>query len=282
MIEIDIKKTLHGNLGEMALDVNFTLKEGDFLCISGKSGAGKTTLLRVIAGLDSAKGSIKVDNEVWLNKNHFLKIQKREISFVFQDYALFDNMSVEENLLYVKKDFVLAKKLLKLTQMYELRKRHPSTLSGGQKQRIAICRALMKKPKLLLLDEPLSALDNAMRQKLQEEILLLHKEFGTTTIMVSHDVSEIYKLASKVIILENGKIIKEGKALDVLLKQQGSKKFSFEAEILDIKQVDVIYIATLCIEQQLVEIVISKKQKEVLSIGQKIRVGTKAFSPILS
>ncbi len=282
MIEINIKKTLHGNLGEMSLDVNFTLKEGDFLCISGKSGAGKTTLLRVIAGLDSAKGSIKVDNEVWLNKNHFLKIQKREISFVFQDYALFDNMSVEENLLYVKKDFVLAKKLLKLTQMYELRKRHPSTLSGGQKQRIAICRALMKKPKLLLLDEPLSALDNAMRQKLQEEILLLHKEFGTTTIMVSHDVSEIYKLASKVIILENGKIIKEGKALDVLLKQQGSKKFSFEAEILDIKQVDVIYIATLCIEQQLVEIVISKKQKEVLSIGQKIRVGTKAFSPILS
>lgn len=282
MIAIDIQKTLHGNLGEMSLDVDFALNEGDFLCISGKSGAGKTTLLRIIAGLDKAKGTIKVDNEFWLNKKHFLKIQKREISFVFQDYALFDNMSVEENLLYVKKDLILAKKLLKLTQMYELRKRHPSTLSGGQKQRIAICRALMKKPKLLLLDEPLSALDNAMRQKLQEELLLLHKEFGTTTIMVSHDVSEIYKLASKVIILENGKIIKEGKALDVLLKQQGSKKFSFEAEILDIKQVDVIYIATLCIEQQLVEIVISKKQKEMLSIGQKIRVGTKAFSPILS
>lgn len=282
MIHIDIKKNLHGNLGEMSLDVNFTLEQGDFLCISGKSGAGKTTLLRIIAGLEEAQGTIKVDDTFWLNKKQFLKIQKREISFVFQDYALFDNMSVEENLLYVKKDIPLAKKLLSLTQMYELRKRHPSTLSGGQKQRVAICRALMKKPKLLLLDEPLSALDNVMRQNLQNEILLLHKEFDTTTIMVSHDVSEIYKLASKVIILENGKIIKEGKALEVLLKHQGSQKFSFEAEILDIKQVDVIYIATLCIAQQLVEIVISKKQKDVLSIGQKIRVGTKAFSPILS
>ncbi|PHR73438.1 MAG: molybdenum ABC transporter ATP-binding protein [Arcobacter sp.] len=282
MIHIDINKSLHGNLGEMSLDVNFTLKQGDFLCISGKSGAGKTTLLRIIAGLETAQGTIEVDNKFWLNNKHFLKIQKREISFVFQDYALFDNMSVEENLLYVKKDLSLAKKLLELTQMYALRKRHTSTLSGGQKQRVAICRALMKKPKLLLLDEPLSALDNVMRQNLQNEILLLHKEFGTTTIMVSHDVSEIYKLASKVIILENGKIIKEGKALEVLLKQQGSQKFSFEAEVLDIKQVDVIYIATLCIAQQLVEIVISKKQKDVLSIGQKIRVGTKAFSPILS
>ena len=104
MIHIDIKKNLHGNLGEMSLDVNFTLEQGDFLCISGKSGAGKTTLLRIIAGLEEAQGTIKVDDTFWLNKKQFLKIQKREISFVFQDYALFDNMSVEENLLYVKKD----------------------------------------------------------------------------------------------------------------------------------------------------------------------------------
>ena len=281
MIKIDIKKDLHGSNGLMKLEINLEIKEGEFLAISGLSGSGKTTLLRILAGLEEAEGFISVNNEIWLDKEFKLKVQKRGIGFVFQDYALFSNMSILENLLYVKKDKDLASKLLSMTRLKELEHRMPTTLSGGQKQRVALCRALMSKPKLLLLDEPLSALDYKMREKLQKDILSFHKEFNLTTIMVSHDVSEIYKLSSKLIVLENGRIINEGKAKDILLKTQGSQKFSFEGEILEIKKVDVIYIAVISISQQLVEVVITKEEASILKVSQKITLGTKAFSPTI-
>ena len=281
MIKIDIKKDLHGSNGLMKLEINLEIKEGEFLAISGLSGSGKTTLLRILAGLEEAEGFIFVNNEIWLDKEFKLKVQKRGIGFVFQDYALFSNMSILENLLYVKKDKDLANKLLSMTRLKELENRMPITLSGGQKQRVALCRALMSKPKLLLLDEPLSALDFKMREKLQKDILSFHKEFNLTTIMVSHDVSEIYKLSSKLVVLENGRIINEGKAKDILLKTQGSQKFSFEGEILEIKKVDVIYIAVISISQQLVEVVITKEEASILKVSQKITLGTKAFSPTI-
>ena len=281
MIKIDIKKDLHGSNGLMKLEINLEIKEGEFLAISGLSGSGKTTLLRILAGLEEAEGFISVNNEIWLDKEFKLKVQKRGIGFVFQDYALFSNMSILENLLYVKKDKDLANKLLSMTRLKELENRMPITLSGGQKQRVALCRALMSKPKLLLLDEPLSALDSKMREKLQKDILSFHKEFNLTTIMVSHDVSEIYKLSSKLIVLENGRIINEGNAKDILLKTQGSQKFSFEGEILEIKKVDVIYIAVISISQQLVEVVITKEEASILKVSQKITLGTKAFSPTI-
>jgi molybdate transport system ATP-binding protein len=140
----------------------------------------------------------------------------------------------------------------------------------------------MKRPKILLLDEPLSALDPAMRSKLQKEILTLHKEFKTTTIMVSHDPSEIYRLANRVVVLEHGKIINDGTPKDVLLKTQGSQKFSFEGELLEIKKVDVIFIAVIAIGQQLVEVVISQKEAENFQVGTLINVSTKAFSPTIN
>lgn len=282
MIKIDIQKQLHGASGKMNLDVNLNIKQGDFIALSGLSGSGKTTLLRVLAGLEEASGNIKVDDEIWLNDKITLASQKRKIGFVFQDYALFSNMSVEENLLYVKKDKELANHLLEITQLKELAKRMPSSLSGGQKQRVSLCRAMMNKPKILLLDEPLSALDPSMRTKLQNEILALHKEFNTTTIMVSHDPSEIYRLSNKVIVLDNGKVINQGNAKEVLLKTQGSAKFSFEGELLEIIKVDVINIAIISIGQQLVEVVISNEEVKNLEVGQKVNVSTKAFAPTIS
>ncbi|HAC71636.1 MAG TPA: molybdenum ABC transporter ATP-binding protein, partial [Arcobacter skirrowii] len=240
MISLNIKKELHGSNGVMNLDINLSLQNGEFVALSGDSGSGKTTLLRVLAGLEEAFGEIIVDGEIWLNEKIKKPIQKRDIGFVFQDYALFENLSVIDNLLYVKKDKDLAKQLLSLTDLYELKNRYPSSLSGGQKQRVSLCRALMKRPKILLMDEPLSALDPHMRLKLQDEILTLHKEFETTTIMVSHDPSEMYKLASRVLVLKDGKIIDDGLPKDILLKTQGSQKFSFEGVLLDIIKVDVI------------------------------------------
>ena len=281
MIKIDISKKLHGSNGEMNLNVNLEIKQGEFLALAGLSGSGKTTLLRILAGLESANGTINIDNNLWLNDKFCLPSQKREIGFVFQDYALFPNFSVLDNLLYVNKDKELANYLLKMTELEELKNRFPLTLSGGQKQRVSLCRALMNRPKILLMDEPLSALDSNMRTKLQNEILTLHKEFNTTTIMVSHDPSEIYRLANRIVVLNYGQIINDGSPKEILLKTQGSQQFSFEGELLDIIKVDVIHVAIVAIGQQLVEVVVGKDEIESLKIGQKVSLSTKAFNPTI-
>ena len=278
---IDIHKKLHGAKGEMLLEVNLSIKEGEFVALSGQSGSGKTTLLRILAGVEEAEGTIKIGDEMWLEKGKSLPPKKRQIGFLFQDYALFENMSVEENLLFVQNDKKLAEHLLNITHLTELKKRRPSRLSGGQQQRVALCRAMMNRPKLLLMDEPLSALDPAMRTTLQQEILSLHREFGTTTIMVSHDPSEIYRLASRVLVLELGKIVNDGSPKEILLQTNGSQKFSFEGELLEIVKSDVIYVAVVAIGQQLVEVVLSKEEAKSLVIGQRVTVSTKAFAPTI-
>jgi len=279
MIKIDIRKKLQGAMGAMNLEVNLDIKDGEFVAISGESGSGKTTLLRILAGLEDSDGLIEVDGEIWQDSHNILTPQKRKIGFVFQDYALFENMNILQNLLYVNEDKALALYLLEMTQLQKLQSRHPNSLSGGQKQRVSICRAMMRKPKLLLLDEPLSALDPFMRTKLQQELLNLHKEFNTTTIMVSHDPSEIYKLATRAIVLQNGNIKVDGRTKEVLLKTQGSQKFSFEGELLELKKVDVIYIAIVAIGQQIVEVALSEKESYGFKVGQNITLSTKAFSP---
>jgi len=177
MIKIAIKK----NLRNFDLDVDLTIKKGEFVAIGGRSGSGKTTLLRVIAGLEKSKGKIIVDDEVWQDERNILAVQKREIGFVAQDYALFENMSVLQNLLYVKNDKKLANHLLDLSSLSHYKNLYPKELSGGQKQRTALIRAMMRRPKLLLLDEPLSALDPDLRSGIAKEIINLHNEFGTTT-----------------------------------------------------------------------------------------------------
>lgn len=282
MITIDVHKTLLGSSGEMDLNVALSIKEHEFVALTGQSGSGKTTLLRILAGLEKSEGTIEVNGELWQKKKMLLPPQKRGIGFVFQDYALFPNMSVEQNLLYVHKDKVLAKHLLEMTDLYRLKNRLPATLSGGQKQRVSLCRALMNRPKLLLMDEPLSALDPAMRTKLQHDILQLHKEFGTTTIMVSHDPSEIYRLADRVILLDQGKITQEGTPKEVLLQTQGSQKFSLTGELLDIIKADVIHIAIIAIGQQIVEVVLDEEESKLFQPGDTIQVSTKAFAPSIS
>jgi molybdate transport system ATP-binding protein len=220
MINVNISKELFSSSGKIDLDINLSIESGSFIALTGESGSGKTTLLRILAGLDEAKGSIKVSNRVWLDESYFLPPQQREIGFLFQDYALFPNMTVVEQLLFVKKDQELASHLLDVTGLIELKDRYPNSLSGGQKQRVSLSRALMRRPKLLLLDEPLSALDSKMRTYLQKEIVQLHRELKTTTILVSHDNSEIYKMADRVLVLESGKIIEDGTPDEVFFQNR--------------------------------------------------------------
>lgn len=274
MININIKKELIGSEGNIRLDIDIKVNRGDFLAITGPSGSGKTTFLRVLAGLEKADGKIVVDGDVWLKNGFSLPPQKREIGFVFQDYALFPNMSVLENLLYVNSDKDLALHLLKVTELIGLKDRYPNSLSGGQKQRVALARALMRKPKILLMDEPLSALDPKMRVKLQDKILALHKEFDITTFMVSHDKGEIYRLSNKILTIENGKIKKFTETKDELLK--GEKKFSVKAEVIDIYKKDkyIVMVATI---DQVFEIKFDKAPN--LKRGEIITIVFDNFSP---
>jgi len=282
MLDILIRKTLMGATGNMLLDVDLYIHEHAFVALAGKSGSGKTTLLRVLAGLESAEGTIKVSDVFWQEGKKVLPSQKRGIGFVFQDYALFANMSVEQNLLYVCKDQALADELLEMTELSTLKDRLPATLSGGQQQRVSLCRAMMNRPKLLLMDEPLSALDPEMRSKLQHDILNLHKTFGTTTLMVSHDPSEIYRLADYMVVLDAGKIVKEGTPKEVMLKTQGSQKFSLRGELLDIIKADVIYVGVVSIGQQIVEVVMDSEEAQKFCVGESVLISTKAFSPTIS
>ncbi len=284
MLKIDIKKALHGFSGEMNLDVDIKIEEREFIALAGQSGSGKTTLLRIIAGLEMPdSGVLSMDETLWFRrgegKNLLVEAQKRGVGFVFQDYALFPNMTVLENLLFVNKDRVLAEKMLEMVELEELKNRYPATLSGGQKQRVALVRSLMNRPKILLLDEPLSALDPAMRTKLQDELLRIHKEFAITTIMVSHDPSEIYRIADRVIVLQNGVVVQEGTPKDVLLRSSGSQKFSFDGEILEITKADVLNVAVIAIGNQIVEVVLNRKESERFRVGDRVKVGAKAFAP---
>ncbi len=282
MMQIDITKQLYGAKGTMQLRINLQIASGEFVALAGESGSGKTTLLRILAGLESAQGHISMDQKIWLDAKSTLPPQKRQIGFLFQEYALFENMNIEKNLLFVNNDKQLAHQLLELTHLSELKQRYPRQLSGGQKQRVALCRAMMNRPKLLLLDEPLSALDPTMRSNLQQEILTLHKAFGTTTIMVSHDPSEIYRLAQRVILLEQGKIIQEGSPKSILLQHNHTNQFSLEGELLEILQVPPLYIAIVFIGQQLIKLSITETQAKQLTIGQRVTVNTNAFAPTLN
>jgi len=204
MIKLNLKK----ELSHFKIDIDIEINQGDFIALTGPSGSGKTTFLRILAGLEKSNSKIVVENKIWQDKKTFLPPQKRDIGFVFQDFALFPNMNVIQNLLYVKNDLNLANELLDIVELQNYKNQSVLNLSGGQKQRVALIRALMKKPKILLLDEPLSSLDKNLKEKLQNELLKIHNKFDLTTIMVTHDESEIYKLSNKTILLNNGKIKK--------------------------------------------------------------------------
>ncbi|MEJ5173173.1 MAG: ABC transporter ATP-binding protein [Hydrogenothermaceae bacterium] len=280
MVKVDIRKKLFGYNGEFWLDIDFEIEKNEFLAIFGKSGSGKTTLLRIIAGLEVAdEGYIEFDGKVYFDSKKGINLppQKRNVGFVFQNYALFPNMTVYQNLLYAFNDKERADEILKKVELYQLKDRYPYTLSGGQQQRVALARALMRNPDILLLDEPLSALDQSIRSKLQEELKNIHKSFGLTSLIVSHDMVEVFKLADRVILINQGKIEQVGKPRDIFIEKPVSGKFSFYGEVIDIKESDIFNIAVIDVNGSLIEIVVDKE----VEVGDKVLVGVKGFNPVV-
>lgn len=285
-IELSIRKKLFTAMGEFAFEANLKIDRGEMVSFFGPSGVGKTTMLRIIAGLtDADEGFVKVGGQTWFDSTNGTNLppRKRKVGFVFQDYALFPNMSVRENLRFAqpKADRKHVDELLDIFGLTNLQHRRPGMLSGGQNQRVAVARALARKPDLLLLDEPLSALDIEMRNTLQNEIMHVHKLWGVTTILVSHDLPEIFKLCNRVITFSNGRVTDDGNPYDIFARSKISGKLQFVAEVLKVEREDIVDVLTLLIGNSPVKVAVSNDRKESFLPGDKALVVSKAFNPII-
>jgi iron(III) transport system ATP-binding protein len=226
---IDLVKRYPGaEKGANAVDgVSFEIEEGQFYTLLGPSGCGKTTTLRCVAGLEKSDGgSIVLDNRVVSkhSPNTFVRPDERDIGMVFQSYAIWPHMTVFENVAFPLKAVNEAKRKMRRSeipdrvrealdtvQLGAFADRPATKLSGGQQQRLALARALVRQPKLLLLDEPLSNLDASLRDLMRTELRRLQRQVGITTLYVTHDQAEALSMSNRVAVMENGKIVQEGR-----------------------------------------------------------------------
>lgn len=288
MIRIEVEKMMFTSNGKVNLEVETEIETGELAALFGTSGAGKTTLLRMLAGLISPdRGKIVFGKTAWFDSAAKINVspQERNISLMFQDYALFPNMTVEKNIQFgqPEKDLKKVDELLEIFGLAEFRKIKPGNLSGGQKQRVALARALARKPQLLLLDEPLSALDNRMRIALQDEIAVAHKISGATTVMVSHDLAEVFKLSTHVICIENGKISKSGSPEAVFSDSAISGKVQITGQIAKIEKQENFNIVTVISgSNQIIKVIAFDNDIENMKPGDSVLVFTKAFNPMIS
>lgn len=240
MIQLSASKQFNPASATPGMEINLCIETGEHTGIIGASGAGKTTLLRILAGLVKPdSGTITVDGEVWFDAKQKINLptQKRNIGFVFQDYALFPNMSARENLKFAFSNGVNKTRLAEIMEMLsitDIADQKPDTLSGGEKQRVALGRALIRNPKLLLLDEPLAALDPAMRTKLQGYLAAIAGNFEGTILLVSHDATDVLHLTRRAFIMEKGKITHQGTPAELLHLQSSNHNEPGVVEIIDV------------------------------------------------
>jgi len=213
-------------------DVSLSVEEGEFVTLLGPSGCGKTTMLRLVAGFESPeRGKILLGGEDVTESPPY----SRAVNMVFQDYALFPHMTVFENVAYGLKVSGVPKaeigpavdRALRTVEMQTQGDRQPHELSGGMRQRIALARALVREPRVLLLDEPLAALDANLRDQMRVELKHLHDRLGLTFLMVTHDQTEALVMADRVVLMNNGKIAQEGTPTDIYEHPQSTYVANF-------------------------------------------------------
>lgn len=254
-------RNLNKHYGDFAAvdNISLDIKDGEFLTFLGSSGSGKSTTLSVLAGFETpSSGEILVNGQSLVN----VPPHKRDIGMVFQRYSLFPHLSVRDNIAFplaIRKLAAAEREkrvdaMLKLVQLEQFAHRRPSQLSGGQQQRVAIARALVYEPRILLMDEPLGALDKKLREDLQDELRQLHRRLGITIVYVTHDQEEAMRLSQRIAIFSHGKIVGLGSGYDLYqnppnafvasflgnsnflkLKAQGNAAASFEGQSLSIR-----------------------------------------------
>ncbi len=285
MLSIDLKKTWN----DFELDVSFDIPRGKITALFGPSGAGKSSVLRLISGLEIAEqGFISNGNETWFDreKGIHLNPQQRSVGFVFQDYALFPHMTVQKNVAYGIKEKWRRKEIKDLIAIAGLsgyERYYPAQLSGGQKQRVSLIRAIARKPDILLLDEPFSALDWQTRIQLQEDVKDIIKQFNVTTLYVTHEVTEVYKLANNVIVLESGKEVKRGTPEDVFLGKRLSTRVQVTGKVVGIEHDSIMASVTILHADQFFKTLIDTEELKSLSlrVGDDVIVGVKSSDVIL-
>lgn len=285
MLDIQVYKLLKATDSSFELSFSSKLQKGNLLALTGPSGSGKTSLLKILGGLMVPDhGKIIFNEHTWFNSQSKIHIppQKRKIGFVFQDYGLFPHMTVFKNLKFAlrnKKDYPIIEELLEVMELQPLKQRFPYQLSGGQQQRVALARALVGKPDLLLLDEPLAALDTAMRVSMQDYLQKIHNQFDLTTILVSHDLPEIFKLADQVIELNHGKITNQGTPQTVFTRQKSGKTLNLNGEILQMEKKETTFLITILVGEDIIKLPASHEEANNLEVGDHIILVTETFNP---
>jgi iron(III) transport system ATP-binding protein len=265
-------------------DINFEVPKGSFVTILGPSGCGKTTLLRCIAGVEEPdRGSIEIGGKLIFSSKEKISVppEDRGVGMVYQSYALWPHMKVFENVAYPLKvrhssPAEIKKKVndeLELLEISNLADRLPSTLSGGQQQRVALARALVYSPSILLLDEPLSNLDEQLRQSVRDDLKAIQRRVDVTTIYVTHDRSEALSLSDKIIVLSSGKLMAEGLPLELLQSPPNSFIASFLTGMLVMDgKVSSFDKNVVWLDTNLGMIGSTKYPSELLSIGKNLKV----------
>jgi len=226
-------------------DISLQIKKGEIVSILGPSGSGKTTLLNLILGItDISSGKIIYDGEDITN----VPLEKRGFNIVFQDYALFPNLTAYENIVYGlrnKPGISTEQDVQDFIHLLGLNKRI-SQLSGGQKQRVALARTMVMKPKILLLDEPLSALDGVIKESIKSKIKEIAREFSLTTIIVTHDPEEALTLSDKVLIINDGEIAQYGTPKEIIQQPADDFVENFILNQLEIKRTNIFHLFAEC------------------------------------
>jgi putative spermidine/putrescine transport system ATP-binding protein len=283
-------RNLNKHYGDFAAvdNISLDIKDGEFLTFLGSSGSGKSTTLSMLAGFETpSSGEILVNGQSLVN----VPPHKRDIGMVFQRYSLFPHLSVRDNIAFplaIRKLAAAEREkrvdaMLKLVQLEQFAHRRPSQLSGGQQQRVAIARALVYEPRILLMDEPLGALDKKLREDLQDELRQLHRRLGITIVYVTHDQEEAMRLSQRIAIFSHGKIVGLGSGYDLYqnppnafvasflgnsnflkLKAQGNAAASFEGQSLSIRLTAGLH------TDQDVLLMVRPEKAQALSVAQAI------------
>lgn len=269
----NIEVQIQGALGQFLLDVEFQAPMHGVTALFGPSGCGKTSVLRSIAGLQKIPGRIAIGGERWQDHNLFIAPYKRPVGYVFQESSLFPHLSVHQNLLYGQRRAknvehrIQADEVINLLGLDKLIKRRPENLSGGERQRVAIGRALLSQPKLLLMDEPLSALDSQSKAEILPYFERLSSHLSIPIILVSHDLSEVERLADYLIALRQGQVISSQPLFEALVDPELPFTHSSDSAALLIGEVQQV-------EHDGIIIVQAEGQK-ILCTGEPMSPGTK-------